>query len=259
MAVVPVPDHRTDTSRRVPFTGGVSRAFGFTPRQLLRILVFTTATLTVLGAVADRLTRFDPDPAFLPSRFDLLREGNVPTWFASGLWALAALLAGRLSIGGRRLGTPHHRTWGFLAAVFLFCSIDEGAQFHEPMSEWMGSLQDAAPVLAHAWVVPYAVASVLVGLKSWQLLRSLPAPVFRLLVLAGVVYVGGAIGFELVESVFVAEGKDTLVKSLVATSQEVVEMIGLDLLVFALAVMLDGTLAAEWRHGDPVVGQRLSS
>ena len=46
---------------------------------------------------------------------------------------------------------------------------------------------------------------------------------------------------------------------LVATSQEVVEMIGLDLLVFALAVMLDGTLAAEWRHGDPVVGQRLSS
>ncbi|MFN8023360.1 MAG: hypothetical protein U0Q03_17670 [Acidimicrobiales bacterium] len=245
MALVPPSVRRTATSRLVPFTGGLTRAFGFTPRQLLRGLLVATAILTVLGAVADRITRFDPDPAFIPSRFDLLREGNVPTWFASGQWLLAAVFALRLAVGGRRTAEPHHRTWTLLAAVFLFCSIDEAAQFHEPMSDWMGSLKDASPVLANAWVVPYAVAVVVIAIMSWRLVRSLPSPVFRLLVLSGVVFVGGAIGFELIESVFVSEGKDTLLKSIVATGQEVVEMLGLDLLVFALAVLLDSVIVAE--------------
>ncbi|HEY9870379.1 MAG TPA: hypothetical protein V6D08_14540 [Candidatus Obscuribacterales bacterium] len=96
-----------------------------------------TVTLVLLDLL---ITRSGMVPwEFLREMFDLGVEGNVPTWFASVLWLLAAAASIACYLADRRLspsGTAS-RIWLFMSLTFLYVSVDEVATIHEEVGSFL--------------------------------------------------------------------------------------------------------------------------
>lgn len=192
----------------------------------------------------------------LQGYFALDQESNVPTWFQAALLLVCALLlwtAGDDAADGR-LGRV--RQWRLLAAVFAYLSIDELAMLHERADDPLHHLFNTSGALLWAWVLLAAPLVVVFGLAYLPFLRSLPSPTRNGLLLAGAVYVGGAIAMEMVGSYFFSvAGLDSFAYQMAATAEEGMEMAGLLLLITTLGRHTAlGGMPSLWRAGGRAEG-----
>jgi hypothetical protein len=175
--------------------------------------------------------------------FGLGNEGNVPTWYASATLLLAGLLAGAAALLRHLARDRIARQWGFLALLLVLMSLDETASIHE----WFPAI--AADLLTRAegraWYVEYAWLApglLVVPLLVWwfaALWRSLRPEVRTKFTVAAAVFFGGAVGVELAEAVCAAalgvEAAGTSpIYSVIWTTQEILEMVGVAALLLAL-------------------------
>ncbi|HSA80086.1 MAG TPA: hypothetical protein VLE23_04640 [Geminicoccaceae bacterium] len=132
-------------------------------------------------------------------KFDVGGEQTVAAWLSSVLMLLCAIVLLYVATMKRHGGEPYAMHWLGLSVIFLALSMDETVGFHEmtikPLQEMLGA--DGA--FRHAWVIPAMVLVGAVGMAYlgflWHLERA-----FRLrCVLAGGLFVGGAVGFEILE------------------------------------------------------------
>ena len=119
---------------------------------------------------------------------------------------------------------------------FLFLSLDEVAGIHETIN----SLIDMS------WAVPGGIAAVCIGLAFVPFMRHLPLWVGILFLISGVLYIGGAVGMEMVG---VPIDADTLSYNLVTAVEEGMEMAGVLLFLSSLLRYMQvpggGTLRAS--------------
>ncbi len=116
--------------------------------------------------------------------FELNAESNAAVWYSSTTLLLISLIALDLAVQPR----PDARSWGLVAAMFAFLSLDESASIHELVghlfTEHVASI-DALPGL-YAWVAVLApvalVAAVLLG--RWLMRQAEPGTPERRLGLA---------------------------------------------------------------------------
>lgn len=169
--------------------------------------------------------------------FDLRGEGNLSAYYAALLLLTGGIVALLIARGGHAQGVMR-RGWWLLALVLLFLSADEAGQVHEKFNKSMGALvgEGHMGTLHFAWVLPYAVLTAVFALVSVPWLRALPARTRRGLLVAGAVYVAGALGMEPVESMMVHMDQGSPAVVLSCTLEESLELAGLTL---CLAVLLD--------------------
>ena len=163
----------------------------------------------VVGAhvVTKLLLRIDPatmgrgTAAF----FDLALERNLPTYFST----LALVVTGCVAIAIARKTSETGRGgaigWVFVAACLFFMAADEALAIHDGFSPALRAQWTTSGVLYHAWVLVYGALAVLVALLCLPLVRSLSRATFLRLAFAAVVFIGSAIGFELLQSSFLSQ------------------------------------------------------
>lgn len=138
--------------------------------------------------------------------FDMDVESSLPTWFSIVL--LASIGAGQLVIFAilRFRGEPRSGGWLVLGLAFLVVSADEGAGLHERLTVVVRELLGVSSgPLYYAWVVPYVLALVATAPLLIGFVLRLPRRVAALAALGGVLYVGGAVGVELISGTLAAE------------------------------------------------------
>lgn len=165
-------------------------------------------------------------PWLLRELFDVDEEESIPTWFSASLLLLVSAtlcLIGRLE---RRDGDRYALYWFGLAAGFLFLSLDEIAGFHETLNT----------IIDISWAVPGLVIVAMVGIAFLRFLLALPSSVAARFLIAGAIYVGGAVGVELATEPYLYNDElDTLGYNLWTPVEEGMEMGGV--LIF-LATLL---------------------
>lgn len=174
--------------------------------------------------------------------FDLDHEANVPTLFMVGLFLLSGLLLWALMRIDRPAGRRRWQ-WLLLSCVFFFMAVDEGSQIHEKSIEVMHRLMGSIPHSAflYAWVIPYGLACLALGILLGRFLLTLPRRTLYLMVASGVVFVGGALGVEMAEGAATVHGGETsLFYLLLNALEEIMEMIGLSLFAYTLLDHLTG-------------------
>jgi hypothetical protein len=194
------------------------------------------AGATIAGAgLAVELAHARSDAPVVESLVALLSlsdEANVPTWYASALLLGCALLRRAIAIDVRARRGPHRIHWLVLAAGFYYMSLDEAVELHEHL----GGLFGGEGLLYFDWVIPASVVVALVALLYLPFLRALPAPRRTRFIVAGVIYVGGAVGFELPLGWWTAHaGPDNLTYALIDWAEETLELLGASLFLLALA------------------------
>jgi hypothetical protein len=120
-------------------------------------------------------------------------EHNLPTWYASCLLFAAATGLCAIAAHAYRTRDRARFHWWGLAAGFFFMSLDEATELHENLA----GLYHGSGVLYFGWVVPAAAIVVVIGALYLPFVRRLGSPTRERFVVAGVVYLTGALVMEL--------------------------------------------------------------
>jgi len=168
-------------------------------------------------------------------KFNVDMESNIPTYFSSLLLLIISMLLGIIAISKDTSERAHFNHWTALSIIFFLLSMDEIAGFHEGLSGFLKTIWVTTGFLHYSWVVP-GMAFVLIFLalffKFW---RDLPPKTRLLFLIAGVIYVSGAIGFELIGGNYAyLYGENNLTFHMIAMIEEFLEMSGCLCLIYAL-------------------------
>ncbi len=187
--------------------------------------------------------------------FDISRELNLPTYFSSILLLFSSGLLSSISwikfIEKEKFSTIF--SWGFLAFLFLFLSIDELIGLHERLINPVKDNLGVSGALLFAWVIPYGVLIVILAFSYLKFMKRLPRTVRNLFFLAAGLFVFGALGLEMVEGQFVtihAESgapvyyKETVPYIVLVSIEELLEMTGVVVFIYALLLYIAG----EWQE-----------
>lgn len=198
-----------------------------------RVLVAVAVALSLAGLLAELARHLLALEHPAVNLLSLSYEGNLPSWYASKLpFVCAALLAWLAADAASDRGR-----WRLLALGFVAISIDEAVGLHETLS---GNF-DTGGVLYFDWVIPAAILVLALGLLFLGFLRRLPARTARRFVLAGALYVGGAVGLELPLGWWTEQyGDDSFGYALIDWVEEALEFAGLTVFAAALLAELEG-------------------
>jgi hypothetical protein len=207
------------------------------PWRVFRLLARMIAVLLVLQFVALALRYGAPDfplrDTFVHS-FLFDEEANVPTWYSSSVLLLCSALLGVIAYSTRRVGGRFVGQWTVLAIIFLALSVDEEAALHEGairLRETFG----LGGIFYYAWVIPGLIFVAILAITMFRLLLSLPPRSRALFLGSGVVFLSGAIGLEMVSAARAeVYGKNNLTQDVLTTVEELLEMSGAALFVYAL-------------------------
>ncbi len=129
---------------------------------------------------------------------DLNGEANLPAWFGTLLWLVAALLAFAIWQEHRVNGCGHGAYWIGMVPLFLFLSLDEAAMIHEAVGAAISERIIPTGVFAYtyAWVLFGLVFVAFVGVIYLRLLTKLRGTFARSFIFSAIVFISGAVVVE---------------------------------------------------------------
>ncbi|MBX9472744.1 hypothetical protein [Microcella sp.] len=170
--------------------------------------------------------------------FHLDSEAGLGTWFAVLQLALAATIAALIAARERSEGRTW-RGWAFVAAVLAAMSLDEQILAHEQLGRVAASMGLAVGGVS-PWFLVAPVVLVIVGCVVMPFAARLLRRTRRGLIVAGAVFVLGALGFELLSWAYVlliAHDPAAALSPVVGVLQlceESLELLGVTLAISAL-------------------------
>lgn len=206
------------------------------PKLIFSRLLYIVAFLLIANTVGIILKfYFDHGQVYgLTRLFNFDQENNIPTLFSSIILLASAMLLMVISVIHNRLGNSWV-PWFGLACIFLFLSFDEAASYHEELIMPVRNLMGASGIFYFAWVVPYIFIVLLLLVAYTRFLINLPRKFMILFVLSGAVYVGGALGLELLGGWYAStEGVGNIQYSIITTFEELFEMLGIVFFIYSL-------------------------
>ena len=210
--------------------------------QLRPILAGVMAVIVAAGVAVEVLRpvyHLKTQSGLVPL-LSLSYEQNLPTFYSAALLLACSLLLALVALGAKRNAERFVAGWWVLSAGFLYIAVDEVLSFHEEASKLLA----LGGVLHFSWVVPAAILVLLIGAAYVPFLRHLPRSMCIRFLVAGAIYVGGAVVMELPLGYWtVHHGTDNLGYGLIDAAEEAMEMLGLNLFLLAL---VDHLAAKGW-------------
>lgn len=199
-------------------------------------LVFTTVVLwIILAHVSTGFFKHVLTHDVTLRFFDLDHENNLPTWYSSSALLLCAVLLTGIGLHKRQVGDRYARHWIALAIIFAFLSLDEMASIHERTIIPLQHLFGLDGYFRFAWVVLGGPFVFILALAYLPLLNGLPRRTRNQFICAGTLYIGGALGIEMVGAKYISlYGKGTLMYWNIYTLEESLEMFGVVVFIYAL-------------------------
>ncbi|MBW4459938.1 MAG: hypothetical protein KME47_06815 [Nodosilinea sp. WJT8-NPBG4] len=209
--------------------------------QITLFLGFTVA-LVAVGHIIVHALSFFFDITNTPyvgifTFFSMGQESNLPTYISTLNLLLAGILCGIISFHESNLRNRVNWHWLGLSAGLMLMSVDEAAKIHEGI---IGvflemSIGRGTGIFYYLWYLVYIPIVVAVGLLYIPFLKRLPLRYSSRFVLAALVFLGGAVGMEMVESVLKYSGINTAISILF---EETLEMLGIVILIHMLLLYL---------------------
>lgn len=126
--------------------------------------------------------------------------------------------------------------WRGLSIIFAFLAFDELTSLHERMIAPLQTALNAKGFLYFAWVIPGGIGVLFFLLIFLRFIINLPQKTRRHFLLAGFIYISGAIGCELVGGYIISNHRDfsSYPYLLVVTLEESLEMLGVAVFIYGL-------------------------
>jgi hypothetical protein len=235
-----------------------SGTFTLSNRRSTSVLVALTGLL-VLAHVFLQTVVIEADRGqSVAAAFDMGRESSIPTWYAEAILLLLAVVLAVAAAHAHTMRSTDARYWFGLAIVALYMSIDEGSELHEkavsPTRDLLGLERG---FFRFAWVIPFTAIAVALVAVCYRFWRRLPERTRRYLAFGALLFVVGAVFFEMLEGEIASGGHDWGGRGGYAylaavTIEEALEFLGVILAISGMLDYLRTTLP------DAKVGLRLT-
>ena len=169
--------------------------------------------------------------------FNFERDSNVTTWYSSIALFISSLLLWAIALAKTSLKDPFSLHWKCLAIIFAFLSLDEVAMFHERAGQVLDAVSSVefSGWLYFQWVIIGVPVTLIIALAYFKFIVHLPAKTRNLFILAGALFVGGALGLEILAGRQESMTTDTnLIYKLITTIEELWEKLGVMVFIYAL-------------------------
>ena len=215
-----------------------SNKISLNPSSIVRISG-VVAVLLVFASVAVSLVKHltgHPSAYGLIPLFNVDEEGNIPTFFSTFLLLFAAVLLGVITILKKKQMDSYASYWTVLSFGLFFMAVDEASAMHEkliyPIRMLLGDGE--LGIFTFAWVIPFILIICVLALFFVRFLLHLPPKTKLTFLVAAILYIGGAIGLELIEGLYTeAHGLD-FTYSMMTAIEESLEMAGIIIFNWAL-------------------------
>ena len=206
---------------------------------IIIVLVFVVIDLFTQFA---RYNTFDFPLRFRVDRlFHLGREANIPTWFSTVLLLFAAVLRGFIANAKFKACEHYRYHWLVLSLIFVYLSMDEAAILHEEIGDLLGSILPGT-LFRYGWVTVGIPGAAFFAISYYRFLDSLPSRTKQLIFTAGIIFVIGAIGFEILAMPYENGRAGDFGFSILVAIEELLEMLGIILFNFALMELISSTM-----------------
>jgi len=169
--------------------------------------------------------------------FSLEAERNLSVLFCVFLHLAAAASFGLIAWIGALQRDRDRFYWTSLAVLFICTAVDEAWAIHERLTGPVGRLFNLshgnAGVFYFAWVIPGAAVALGLAFAYWRFLHRQGAT-GRMMMLAAAIFVGGALGMEMVGGWYNERYGRDFGYYAIATLEEALEMAGMILLIRTL-------------------------
>lgn len=208
-----------------------------TPKKIATILTAVVGLLLIANLVCIYL-KF-----VLGNNFQFIRtfyfntESNIPSLYSSLAIIGCAFVLYQISCIPSEIQKRRHFNWKILAYVFLFLGVDEFISIHENLTGvTRRAFGDGDGYLHYAWVLPYVVVFIALFGYMARFFYRLPVWLTLQFFMAGFLFVSGAVGVEMLCGKYEAMNgtTNTLTYALLATVEELLEMVGIILFMHAL-------------------------
>jgi hypothetical protein len=164
-------------------------------------------------------------------------EQNISTLFSVTLLLCSGVLLVLIALLKRHRQDPDVSKWIILAGGFFYLATDEGWSLHERLIEPVRGLLGHGDlgIFYFAWIIPAMAGVALLGLVFLGFLSRLPSSTRWSFMIAGSLYLGGAIGIEMLGGRQAElHSFENLTYQLFAHLEESLEMAGVILFIHAL-------------------------
>lgn len=215
----------------------------FREKKLLKGLGIILLFLLALHLVAVYMNHYLPKPASnitesIVGWFDFNGEGNFPTLYSALLFFISAMLLYLITINEHQ--EKRKIKWRILCIVFIYLGVDEGVIIHEKFISIVRSFFEfleisPSDLFHYGWIIPYGIIFIVLGIYLLDFLKNLPLKTRKLFILSGLIFVIGALGFEMLggrqDKLY---GRDNLAYVVYYTFEEFLEMTGLIVFIYSL-------------------------
>jgi hypothetical protein len=172
--------------------------------------------------------------------FDMDQGKSIPTWFASTLFFIAALLAGLIYKLSKNASEKFYKAWAVISAICFFIAIDEVAEIHNLMGVPAANITGLnSGIFYFSWIIPGLIIVLLISLSLLRFWLSLPKKTKRMIFVSAFMFLLGAIGVEMAAGYYITNiGGFDFGYAIFVIFEEGLEKLGVSIFIYSLILYL---------------------
>jgi hypothetical protein len=201
----------------------------FSEKRIINWLFIITTFLTFLNIFFQVLKYFfGLGRVFgLVDFFNMDIEANPPTLFSVFLLLLSAAILFIIFkvLYGKKKKNKFY--WLGLSIFFIIIGIDESVSVHERISGLLEKWLNPSGIFYYGTVIIGLLFIPIIIIFSIVFLKSLPSKIRTWFIIAGTIYISGALGMEMIGGWYFEIHNYNFIYQVISTIEEVLEMIGI--------------------------------
>ena len=211
-------------------------ALNFSTQKIIKILLISIVILILLSFLEkiaiNWLNEFS-NTQFTTRFFGLDEEANFPTLYSTLTLGFCSLLLAIIASIKKEINSHNTKLWRILALIFLFLAIDESCSIHEILIPIIRIPFKTTGFLYFPWVIPAVILLIVFLIVFRTFIFNLPIKIRSLFLLSGGIYIGGALGMELIGGYLVDNsGLETTAYWIAYSIEEFLEMFGIVIFIY---------------------------
>jgi hypothetical protein len=225
--------------------------YNLSPSKVTKILL-STITLLVLFNIIERgivhWLNAQNNGQLISIYFNFDEEANLPSLYSSLALGFCAYLLSLVATIKKKVKGKYARQWKALAFIFLYLAVDEMCSIHELLIPILRGAMHTSGLLYFPWVIPAFFLVIIFLIVFRKFILALPNKTKVQFILAGAIYIFGALGMELIGGYIADNYGYNTVYGIASTIEELLEMFGVVIFINALLNYLQSQ-ASELHFG----------
>jgi hypothetical protein len=170
-----------------------------------------------------------------PHHFTLEKEGTLISLYSGLTLIFCSVLLALIAHIKKNNNLRFAKSWQALSYIFLYLSLDELCGIHEILIPILKNFVNARGFIFYPWVIVGSIAVIIFLIAFRDFIYNLPPKIRTLFLIAGAIFVGGALGMEIIGG-YLGDvmGFSSRAFWLVSTLEEVLEMFGIVIFIHGL-------------------------